>query len=68
VIALPDPERCPHCASRDIHVVNSRLHGAEAGCVRRVRERECRGCWHRWKTYESTLDPQVVQQRPKPAA
>jgi transcriptional regulator NrdR family protein len=49
-------------------VKNSRMTGAEAGCVRRVRERECRGCWHRWKTYESTLDPQVVQQRPKPAA
>lgn len=47
---------CPECGARSSLVVSSRAQ--DDGSVKR--RRDCQGCGHRFSTWETTGDPQVM--------
>ena len=59
-IRLPDPDCCGGCGARG-QVIDSRK---ESGYRRR--RHACPACGHRWTTYQTTIDPHRLRQRPTP--
>lgn len=52
---LRDPDRCPFgCAAPSDLMETRKRHGFV------TRKRKCLSCQHRWKTYETIIDPRRI--------